>query len=156
MLSLLENLQGKDCAAYISAHQQIADTFSLTKNGWSTAGETNDSTRILNELSPYHIRTIHTNRWFCYCVPPGYSIEIYLFQFTNKSKDILIANYNSIFYNDAVWHTPEDLCFFKGSTLISGSVSHENIFFVYNENLQLPGLWEKKPSVLAEQISIPE
>ena len=65
MLSLLENLQGKDCAAYISAHQQIADTFSLTKNGWSTAGETNDSTRILNELSPYHIRTIHTNRWFC-------------------------------------------------------------------------------------------
>jgi hypothetical protein len=54
----------------------------------------------------------------------------------------IIANYNSIFYNGAVWHTPEDLCFFKGSTLISGSVSHENICFVYNENLQLPGLRE--------------
>ena len=156
MLSLLENIQGKDYAEYISAHLPIADAFSLTKNGWPAADKMRDSTRILNELSPYHLRTIHTNRWFCYCVPPGYSIEVYLFQFTSKSKDILIANYNSLFYKDVTWYKPEDLCFFKGSILISGSVSHENICFVYNENLQLPGLLENKPSALEEQIIIPE
>ncbi len=156
MLSLLENITGQSFIEYVSAHSGIADTFSLTKNGWSTAEKSHEQSVILKALVPYHIKTVYTNRWFCHCVPDGYKIEVYLFHFTPESKKILLSYYDSIFYNGSVWSKPEDLCFFKNQKLISGSVTHENICFSYIETMKLPGTWESIPTNTSEQISIPE
>ena len=87
------------------------------------------------------IQTIYTERWFGQCVPKDQKMEIYIFRFTNESKRILLFNYDSIFYNGVVWNKPEDLCFFKESKLISGSLTHENICYVYDEKMHLLGVW---------------
>ena len=156
MLSLLENLTGQEFVDYVSAHNGIATSFSLSKSRWPTAANSRESARILNELSPYLIQTVYAERWFGQCVPKDQKMEIYIFRFTNESKRILLFNYDSIFYNGVVWNKPEDLCFFKGSKLISGSLTHENICYVYDEKMHLPGVWEKLSSNQAEQICIPE
>ena len=118
MLSLLENITGQLFSEYISAHISIADSFSLTKNGWSNAENSPQHSAVLNALAPYHIKTIYVNRWFCHCVPDQYKMEVYLFHFTPESKEILLSHYDSIFYNGTVWSKPEDLCFFKNKKLI--------------------------------------
>lgn len=155
MLSLLENLRGQAFSEYVSTCFQVSDIFSLTKNGWSTANQSNEAALILKLLAPYHLRTLHTNRWFCYRVPAEHDIEIYTFRSTQEAKKILLSNYDSIFYDDHVWKKPEDLCFFKEQKLFSGSVAHERICFVYDDTIQLPGRWEAVPSNLVEQIQIP-
>lgn len=156
MLSLLENITGQSFIEYVSALSGIADTFSLTKNGWSTAEKSHEHSAVLNALTPYHIKTVYINRWFCHCVPDGYKMEVYLFHFTPESKKVLLSNYDSIFYNNSVWSKPEDLCFFKNQKLISGSVTHEKICFLYSETMKLPGMWETIPTNTSEQICIPE
>lgn len=156
MLSLLENITGQLFSEYISAHISIADSFSLTKNGWSNAENSPQHSAVLNALAPYHIKTIYVNRWFCHCVPDQYKMEVYLFHFTPESKEILLSHYDSIFYNGTVWSKPEDLCFFKNKKLISGSVTHEQICFEYSEDVKFPGNWEVTPTNLDEQICIPE
>ncbi len=162
MLSLAKNLCGKDFDEYISVCFDITDTFSLTENGWSTAKGSVESERVLNILAPYHIRTIHTVRWFCQSVPPGYEKEVYLFRATEASKKILLSEYRSIFYDDSVWMTPEDLCFFKNGKLISGSLSHARICYVYeyedmfSEKITLENTWEVIPHNQNEQINLPE
>ena len=102
------------------------------------------------------IQTIYTERWFGQCVPKDQKMEIYIFRFTNESKRILLFNYDSIFYNGVVRNKPEDLCFFKESKLISGSLTHENICYVYDEKMHLLGVWEKLSPNQAEPICIPE
>ena len=162
MLSLVKNLCGEHFDEYVSACFNIADTFSLTKNGWSTAQESLESERVLKILAPYHICTINTVRWFCQSVPPGHEKEVYLFRATEASKKILLSMYRSIFYDDSVWMTPEDLCFFKNRKLVSGSLTHERICFVYDyeslftKRITLKNAWDVIPLNQNEQIDLPE
>ncbi len=52
------------------------------------------------------------------------------------------------------------LCFFEKGKLFAGSVSHENICYVYGrgdeweDKIKQHGLWEEIPDVLEEQIRI--
>jgi hypothetical protein len=62
MLSLLKNITRQSFIEYVSAHSGIADTFPLTKNGWSTAEKNHEHSAVLNALAPYHIKTVYTNR----------------------------------------------------------------------------------------------
>lgn len=156
MISLKSNIVGKDFARQISACFNFADTFSLTKNGWLKSCEHEKSTQLLRLLNPYHIETLHTNHWFCYYVPKGSEKEVYLFRTTPEARDIILSTYNRIFHDGVLWKEPEDLCFFKGGKLIFGSVSHENICFVYDDvlgkQLQSYGVWEQIPDEKEEQI----
>lgn len=110
--------------------------------------EKDESDQILQLLAPYHIRTLHTNCWFCHRVPDGYDIEVYLFNAVRQARDIILEKYSSLFYDNPVWDKPEDLCFFQNGILISGSVSHENICFAYEqensflEDIKLYGMWK--------------
>ena len=155
MLSLSENLTGQDFIEYISTCFHIADIFSLTRNSWFTAEKNIEEQRFLQLLAPYHIRTLHTNHWFCYRVPSNYEIEVYLFHATLEAKEILLSNYDSLFLTFP-WKIPEDLCFFKNHKLFAGSVSHENICYVFDETLSLPGVWETTASISTEQIHLPD
>lgn len=155
MRTLLENLQGRDFTGYISAHLPIADAFSLTRNRWPGASGSRSHARVLEDLSPFHLRTIHTTHWFSFYVTLENMLEIDLFRFTEESKKVLLSHYDSIFYGGRrYWKRPEDLCFFKDSLLVSGSVTHELICFVYHDGLPLPGAWKREPSAAAEQISL--
>ena len=157
MRTLSENLRGQDFADYITAHLPIADTLSLTRNRWPGGNGSPIHTRVLEDLSAFYIRTVHTTHWFSFYVPPEQKLKVCLFRFNEASMDILLSHYDSIFYSDGhYWKRPEDLCFFKDSVLVSGSVTHERICFFYNESLPLPGVWETEPSALAEQISLNE
>lgn len=102
MLSLLDNITGQSFIEYVSAHCGIADTFSLTKNEWSTAEKSLEHSAVLKALAPHYIKTVYTNRWFCHCVPDGYKMEVYLFHFTPESKKfcslIMIAFFTPALY----------------------------------------------------------
>lgn len=158
MLSLKSNIVGKQFAEQISACFKFADTFSLTENGWLKSCEQEESIQLLRSLNPYHIKTLHTDHWFCYYVPKGYEKEVYLFRATPESRDILLSAYNRIFHDGVLWKEPEDLCFFQSGQLIFGSVSHENICFVYDADLgkllQPYGVWEQIPDEEKEQIQL--
>mgnify|MGYP000900144802 CR=1 FL=1 len=162
MLSLEKNLCGKHFDEYIEVCASLADTFSLTKNGWEFECEEAERQRILALLAPFYIRTMQTEHWFCQRVPVGYEKEVYLFNMTEESKQILLSEYRSVFYESSVWSKPEDLCFFKKNKLFSGSLTHEKICYVYDyetifsEKVTLPNAWEMLPSNLAEQIILPE
>ena len=156
MLSLTANLSGKEYEQLISICFKFADLFSLTKNGWITPKEEKESTDLMQRLLPYHIETRHTDRWFCYRVPDEQKIETYLFRATPESQKILLTSYNCMFNDGVIWRVPEDLCFFKEGKLVLGSVSHENICYVYDEELakklQGCGKWEDIPEEENERI----
>lgn len=160
MYSLLSNISGQPFEKFISFCFEHTDTFSLTKNSWLGAGKSHESNRVMQLLSPYQINTVHTNHWFCYRVPEGYDIEVYLFTATAESKRIILEQYDSLFYQDKVWDKPEDLCFFQDGRLMAGSVSHERICFLYpqtNEWMALTeicGTWEEVLSEAEEQIQL--
>ena len=161
MLSLINNLCVEHFAELIDVCFPLADTFSLTKNGWGFDCERSERERVLSLFAPYHIRTLRTLHWFCQCVPPGYEKEVYLFRATEESKQILLSEYKSIFYEENVWTKPEDLCFFKDSRLILGSLAHERICYAYDyeeqfiQKITFQDAWENCRDVFEEQIRIP-
>lgn len=156
MLSLIKNVCGENFVKQISTCFEFADTFSLTRNNWLKPDEQENSLHLLQRLEPYHIETRHTNHWFCYYVPKEANIELYLFHATADAKIVLLSAYSQMFNDGVLWTVPEDLCFFKNGRLIFGSVSHENICFVYDEELgaQLRncGEWESVAAEESEQI----
>lgn len=160
MLSLKKNMYGEQFSALISSCFSLADTFSLTKNRWFSEEKDKDSTHLLQDLAPYYIKTLYMDRWFCYRVPKENPLEIYLFKTDSQARDILVETYDRLFLDGVLWKEPEDLCFFKSGKLIFGSVSHENICFVYGrdleEQVQNQGEWEQVPNQVAEQIQIIE
>ena len=156
LLSEKDNMIGKAFEQYISAHDHIATAFSLSKNRWSNTETDSKSLRILNALDPFRLKTVQTSHWFHMYVPDEYKLEVYIYVFNQETKAILLSNYHSIFYTGEVWDTPEDICFFKGRHLISGSVTHECICSVYEDELILPGQWEDLLDDTAEKIVIPD
>ena len=162
MISLVKNLCGSHFEEYISVCFDLADTFSLTENGWEAAKKSGESARILELLDPYLIRMIKVQHWFCQSVPVGHEKEVYLFNITEDSKKILLQEYDGIFYDEEVWMKPEDICFFKNGKLIAGSLSHEKICYVYDyetmfsERITLQGAWEAIPHNQNERIDLQE
>ena len=144
---------------YVSACFQKTDTFSLTKNRWGCA-DSGEHIRVLQRLSPYHIRTLQTNHWFSCYIPEGHELEVYFFRVVPEFKRIILEEYNSLFIEDNIWKKSEDLCFFKEGRLFSGSVSHELICYVYgqghdwDELITHHGIWEQVPDELNERIQI--
>ena len=155
LLSEKDNMIGQDFEQYISAHDHIATAFSLSKSRWPNTETDSKSLHILNALDPFRLKTVQTNHWFHMYVPDENKLEIYIYVFNQETKAILLSNYHSIFYTGAVWDTPEDICFFKGRHLISGSVTHECICSVYEDELILPGQWKVLLDDTAEKIVIP-
>lgn len=91
---------------------------------------------------------------FCYRVPGGQEIEVFLFRACGAARRILLERYHCLFSGDAPWELPEDLCFFRNGTLILGSVSHEDICFAYDERTAVCGRWETALPDAAEQIRL--
>jgi len=158
MLALNKNVSGKEFEQLICSCFRASDSFSLTKNSWLTSKDEKESINLLHQLLPYHIETRHTNRWFCYRVPVDQEIEIYLFRATLESQKIFLTAYNCIFNDGVLWRVPEDVCFFKNGKLILGSVSHENICYVYDDGLKKKlqgcGEWTNIPTEKVEQICL--
>ena len=153
MLSLMENVSGEAFEELMSACFLYADSFSLTKNGWG-ADKSRASRELMQKLAPYYLRTIRTDHWFCYRVPGGQEIEVFLFRACGAARRILLERYRCLFSGDAPWELPEDLCFFRNGTLILGSVSHEDICFAYDERTAVCGRWETALPDAAEQIRL--
>ena len=162
MLSLEKNLCGEHFDEYVAVCAAFADTFSLTENGWDFADKEAEKERILTLFAPYLIRTGRINRWFASYTPAGYEKEVMLFRMTEESKRLLLSEYRSIFYDGTVWKKPEDLCYFRDGKLISGSVTHEQICFVYDHEdefsakITLNGAWKTVKTRTEEQINLTE
>lgn len=153
MLSLLDNITASGFADFVIAHQSIADSFSLTKNMWGDFADSKEHIDVYNALNPYLIKKISTNRWFGQQVSYENKLEIYIFEFTQETQKILLSNYDSIFYTDSVWKKPEDLCFYRDNRLITGSVTHEKICYLYCDLTNIPGDWSYLPDNILEQMS---
>lgn len=110
---------------------RLSDSFSLTEG---PCGSTKAKS-LLHLLEPYLVGTIETQHWFCYYVPKGYEKRVHIFRSCDESKKILMDSYESLFLNgNSKLEIAEDVCFFSKRKLFMGTVTHENICYVYPPN----------------------
>ena len=159
MFSLTKNLWGQDFVDLISACFDCADVFSLSQNVWFNV-EPERSVHLLQRLSPYHLRYLETNHWFCYYTPEDRPRKVHLFQITPETRSIVLSAFKKLFFDDKAWEEPEDICFFRNNRLILGSVSHEQMCYLYDldlwQLLRAKNFWECVPDEEAERIILPQ
>ncbi len=150
------NLSGQDFIDFVTAHEEEANVFSLTQNVWIKTWRNLEYHNVLKRLKPFHIKTVKTNYWFARYLFNGKKHKIYIYRFNTESKKILLDFYRDLFFIEDTWSVPEDLCFFNGDELITGTVSHEGICCTFLDDLQVPGMWETCSSSQYERIKIHE
>ena len=157
MLAYLVEDPNSSCIELLRLCCQYADAFSLTKNRWK---DTDESNRIFDALSPYLTTTIQTCHWFCNYVPENNPLEVQLYRVNEQSMKIVCTEYDRLFSECTFLNKPEDVCFFADGKLLMGTVLHEKICFVYEENesfvslLKQAGQWEYQIDKADEQIVI--
>ena len=111
-------------------------------------------------MSPYHLRDLETNHWFCYYTPEDRPRKVHLFQITPETRSIVLSAFKKLFFDDKAWEEPEDICFFRNNRLILGSVSHEQMCYLYDldlwQLLRAKNFWECVPDEEAERIILPQ
>ena len=114
------------------------------------------------KLKPFYITNFKTSRWHCYIVDEKNPLEIFLYDFNDESKNIILDTFDNIFLNaDFVL---EDICFFKeNGDLLLGTVSHEgmcNLFLdeslhdEYYKNFSSVSIWEYSEKMDSQRINL--
>lgn len=164
MIRLKNNIEGEKYRQLINICFDLSTYFSFTKPTFYTKDKIYK--KFLYDLNTYYNQTFFTSHWFCYYVPESTPLEVYLFNADNDIKHVLMKYFDNLFQQerslDGTWgnvkNLPQDLCFFMGNKLLLGTVSHENICYVYpptkeiaNQFLQL-GNWTDENYFPKEQI----
>lgn len=166
MLRLKSNIEGEKYKQLIRICFDLSAYFSFTKPAFYTKDK--EYQNFLNELKPYYKKKFLRAHWFCYYVPESTPLKISLFNTDNDIKYIFMKYFDNLFQQernmDGTWgnvkNLPADLCFFIGTDLLLGTVSHENICYVYpptqdiaDKFLQL-GNWTTESYFPEEQIRL--
>lgn len=168
MLKLQENIELNNFTKLLDLCFKISSYFSFTKNIDFSIEEREARAKFLKELEPFYVKTIITQHWHCYYVPPENAKEVYLFKTDMNAKLIIQKYFNNIFLKELnsdgtlgkYKPVPEDLCFFYQNKLLLGTVSHENICYAYPYSEQLMvefeklGHWARIPFSDKEQVTI--
>ena len=106
------------------------DVFSLTV-GWAYYAKED----IVDCLTPYLLKEIVTTHWFSYYSSDKQPLKVRLYPVCAETMEILFAYYPNLFCDDDIprleFPRLEDICFFRGGTLMLGSVTHESICHAY-------------------------
>lgn len=166
MMRLKNNIKGEKYRQLINICFMLSTYFSFTKPNFCKKDRAYKN--FLHDLDEYYYQTFFTSHWFCYYVPESTPLEIYLFRADNNIKHVFMKYFDNLFQQernlDGTWgnvkNLPQDLCFFMGNKLLLGTVSHEDICYVYpptneiaNQFLQL-GNWTDESYFSKEQISL--
>lgn len=166
MLRLKSNIEGERYSELINICVDLSDYFSLTTPYFYTKDKAYK--KFLYDLKPYYKQKFLKPHWFCYYVPKSTPLEVSLFSADNDTKCMFMKSFDNLFQRerniDGTWgnvkNLPVDLCFFIGTVLLLGTVSHENICYVYpptqdiaDQFLKL-GNWSAESYFPAEQISL--
>ena len=158
MFSLNKNISGQDFIDLISVCFDHANIFSLSQNRWFDV-VSERSAQLLQQLCPYYIKDLDTNRWFCHYVPKEFAYKVYLFRTVPEAKSIILSAYSKLFFDGTAWEEPENICFFRDNRLVLGSVSHEKICYLYDSELwrllKKKDFWECVPDEANERIILP-
>lgn len=168
MLKLQENIELNNFTKLLDLCFQVSSYFSFTKNKVFSTAAREARTKFLQELEPFYVKTIVTQHWHCYYVPPENAKEVYLFKTDMNVKPIIQKYFDNIFLEERnsggtlgkFKPVPEDLCFFYENKLLLGTVSHENICYAYPYSEQIMvefeklGDWERIPFSDEEQVTI--
>ncbi|MEA5083665.1 MAG: hypothetical protein VB018_05870 [Lachnospiraceae bacterium] len=169
MLKLQENIELNNFTKLLDLCFEISSYFSFTKNIDFSIEERETRAKFLKELEPFYVKTIKTQHWHCYYVPPENVKEVYLFKTDMNAKPIIQKYFDNIFLEERNYSgdivgefkpVPEDLCFFYQNKLLLGTVSHENICYAYPHSEQLMvefeklGYWKRVLFSDEEQVSI--
>lgn len=168
MLMLRKNIELNNFIKLLDICFEISSYFSFTKNKIFSIAESEARAKFLQELEPFYVKTIITQHWHSYYVPPENAIEVCLFKTEINAKLIIKKYFDNIFLEERnsdgtlgkLKPVPEDLCFFYQNKLLLGTVSHENICFAYPHSEQLMvkfeklGEWERILFSDEEQVTI--
>lgn len=166
MISLRSNICGEQYNQLIDICFDLSTHFSFTKRSFHK--EDGLYKKFIEDLTPSYKRTLLTSHWFCYYVSQSTPLEIQLFSTDNNMREIIKNYFDNLFQREwnanevtgNIKNLPEDLCFFTDSKLLLGTVSHEEICYVYpptkeiaNQFIKL-GNWEEKSYIPEEHIHI--
>ena len=157
MMSLVNKPSSDLQKKILTESMEVSDVFSLTEGPF----ESRNSDVLRQQLEPYLLRTLRIQHWFSYYVPTGYEIKVNLYQTCEETKQILKQSYHRLLGRSSERVTNlEDICFFQNGKLFFGTVSHENICFVYPPNNQFYDTltkicsWDIVDDVTDEQITL--
>jgi hypothetical protein len=136
MIDISESIDDYSYDSFMSACFQSSNMFSLSRARWTTS--TCDELEC--DLKKWLITTIKTSKWFGYDYTifsdddANTEIEINIYEANNKTKEIILKYTNNIYLEklingefDECHQTLEDICFFRDTKLIVGTVSHEGM-----------------------------
>nr|WP_294492423.1 hypothetical protein [uncultured Anaerosporobacter sp.] len=166
MISLRSNICGERYNQLIDTCFDLSTHFSFTKRSFHKEDEVYK--KFMEDLTPSYRLTLFASHWFCYYVSRSTPLEIYVFSTDNNMKQIIKGYFDNLFQQernlDGTWgnikNLPEDLCFFTGNKLLLGTVSHEDICYVYPPTKEIAsqfiklGNWEEKNYLPDEHIHI--
>lgn len=166
MISLKSNISGESFNQLLDLCFDLSTYFSFTKRSLNRQDKVYK--KFLEDLTPSYIHTLFTSHWFCYYVPQSIPLEVNLFSTDNNMKKIIKKNLDNLFQQergiDGTWgnikNLPEDICFFTGNKLLLGTVSHEDICYVYPPTKEIAdqfielGNWEEAIYLPDEHICI--
>lgn len=116
-----------------------ATLFSMTRAKWDSS--TNES--LEKDLKPFLKKTIKTCHWFCYGVREDSPLDILIFQANRETEGSILKYFRDIFLHhryNGEWRsstqTLEDLCFFSQNRLFLGTVTHEELCYIYPPDKQ--------------------
>lgn len=162
MMKTEKDIEGRDFEDLLDICFENAAYFSLTKNTWSDRKEVLKS-EFYNMLRPYLCSDIFTPHWFCQYTKGQYINEVFIFRADAEAKYVLLKFQDRLFGNRTEKSIGEglyDLCFFNGSRLCLGTVSHEMICSVYPfsqkfaDEVKKLGTWTEEESDTSEQIEL--
>lgn len=76
MLKLQENIELNNFTKLLDLCFELSSYFSFTKNINFSIEEREARAKFLKELEPFYVRTIITQHWHCYYVPPENAKEV--------------------------------------------------------------------------------
>lgn len=168
MLRLIKNIENDNFSRLLDLCFKYSSYFSFTKNGYESIANGITHINFIRDMSPFYIKTIQTQHWHCFYVPQENTLEVYLYKANEQAKAIIQNYFDNIFLRyrnsngtlEDVKDTPEDLCFFLDNKLLIGTVSHEDICYVYpptkqvSEEFKKIGKWQEIEYLQEEHISI--
>lgn len=99
--------------------------------------ENMDRKVVLEDLA---YMSFETFSWFCYQVYER-PLKILLFKTSDNMAGFVLEHFESLFPEKIM--QVEDICFFKGSQLTFGSVTHENIAQLIDPDEEIMDIYEK-------------
>ena len=99
MLRLQNNIEGIQFQKLLDICFDLSSYVTFTKNNWIDVDFDNHN-YFLNEIKPFHLKTIKTNHWYCMDILPNNLFEVYLYRADEKVKTVIQKNHDNLFFRE--------------------------------------------------------